>query len=320
MRILICGGSGFIGRHLVHAVLSAGHEAVVRSRHSQPALDFVSATAPAAWLEHLQGVDAVINAVGVLRDSRARPLEVMHTSAPMALFDACAQAGVRRVVQISALGIDGNPTRYASSKRAADAHLLALTQAGQLDGTVIRPSVVFGKGGASSEMFMGLARLPALLLPAPVRRARVQPVAARDLAEAVVRITCNSANFSPALPRLVELGGPEPLPLAQLIASLRAQMKHRPALVASLPALITQLSARAGDLVPVSPWCSETLALLATDNVTDPATLTRILGRSGVAPAQLLQSTLDTTESVTNSVIDNSTDAPASAASQTGGL
>ena len=73
MRILICGGSGFIGRHLVHAVLSAGHEAVVRSRHSQPALDFVSATAPAAWLEHLQDVDAVINAVGVLRDSRARP-------------------------------------------------------------------------------------------------------------------------------------------------------------------------------------------------------------------------------------------------------
>ncbi len=320
MRILICGGSGFIGRHLVSAVLSAGHETVVRSRHSQPALDFVNATAPAAWLEHLQDVDAVINAVGVLRDSRARPLEVMHTSAPMALFDACAQAGVRRVVQISALGIDGNPTRYASSKRAADAHLLALTQTGQLDGTVIRPSVVFGKGGASSEMFMGLARLPALLLPAPVRRARVQPVAVRDLAEAVVRITCNSANFSPALPRLVELGGPEALPLAQLIASLRAQMKHRPALVASLPALITQLSARAGDLVPVSPWCSETLALLATDNVTDPATLTLILGRSGVAPAQLLQSTLDITESVTNSVIDNSTDAPASAASQTGGL
>ena len=185
MRILVCGGNGFIGRHIVNLLALAGHDPVARSRHSLPALDYAKATTPDAWLPHLAGVDAVVNAVGVLRDSASRPIEAMHAKAPIALFDACAAAGVRRVVQISALGIEGSATRYATTKRAADEHLLALTAAGHLQGCVVRPSVVFGAGGASSEMFLSMARLPALLLPRPVLQARVQPVAVRDLAEAV---------------------------------------------------------------------------------------------------------------------------------------
>ncbi len=173
MRILVCGGNGFIGRHIVNLLALAGHDPVARSRHSLPALDYAKATTPEAWLPHLAGVDAVVNAVGVLRDSASRPIDAMHAQAPIALFDACAAAGVRRVVQISALGIEGSATRYATTKRAADEHLLALTAAGHLQGCVVRPSVVFGAGGASSEMFLSMARLPALLLPRPVLQARV---------------------------------------------------------------------------------------------------------------------------------------------------
>lgn len=283
MRILVCGGTGFIGRHIVQALRAAGHEPVLRSRHTTPALDYVQATDAGAWRAHLEGIDAAVNAVGVLRDSATRPMATVHDAAPRALFDACAEAGVRRVVHISALGIEGNPTRYASTKRAADAHLLALTQAGRLDGTVVRPSVVFGAGGNSSQLFLTLARLPVLLLPRPVQRARVQPVAVRDLAEAVARLVQESAH-----PGIVELGGPRALPLGELIASLRAQQGHGPARVGTLPDWATQASARAGDWVPVSPWCSETLALLATDNVTDPRTLAALLGRPGVAPEQLV--------------------------------
>lgn len=283
MRILVCGGTGFIGRHIVNQLVLAGHDPVVRSRHSTPALDFTAATTPEAWLPQLAGVDAVVNAVGVLRDSASRPIDAMHAAAPMALFNACAAAGVGRVVQISALGIEGNPTRYASTKRAADEHLLALTVAGRLQGCVVRPSVVFGAGGASSEMFLSLARLPALLLPEPVQKARVQPVAVRDLAEAVVRLAVHAEP-----PGLVEIGGPQALPLAALIASLRAQMGHAPARVVTLPGWLSRASARAGDWVPVSPWCSETLALLGSDNVTDPAGLQDLLGRPGIAPSGLL--------------------------------
>ena len=178
--------------------------------------------------------------MGVLRDSAGRPLQAMHADAPIALFDACAAAGVRRVVQISALGIAHSATRYASTKRAADEHLLALTEQGRLNGCVLRPSVVFGAGGASSQLFLALARLPALLLPRPVLQARVQPVAVRDLADVVARMAGSDAPSG-----LVEIGGPEALPLADLIASLRAQMGHRPACVGALPGWLSRASARA---------------------------------------------------------------------------
>ncbi|MDR0226296.1 MAG: NAD-dependent epimerase/dehydratase family protein [Burkholderiaceae bacterium] len=283
MRILVCGGSGFIGRHIVNQLALAGHDPVARSRHTTPALDFATATTPGDWLPHLAGMDAVVNAVGVLRDSASRPIEALHAKAPMALFDACVQAGVRRVVQISALGIEGSATRYASTKRAADEHLLALTAAGRLQGCVLRPSVVFGAGGASSRMFLSLARLPVLLLPTPVQQARVQPVAVRDLAEVVARMATGDSPVG-----LVEIGGPDALPLAALIASLRRQMGRSPARIVTLPDWMSRASARAGDHVALSPWCSETLALLEKDNVADPATLAHWLGRPGVAAARLL--------------------------------
>lgn len=284
MRILLLGASGFIGRHVAQALHAAGHTVLARSRRSQPALDFTRATQPADWLPHLSGIDAVVNAVGVLRDSARAPMAAVHEAAPRALFDACAQAGLRRVIHVSALGIEGNPTRYAATKRAADAHLLRLTEEGRLDGLVLRASVVFGAEGASSQLFIALSRLPALLLPRPVLQARVQPLAVDELAQAIAALLAGQ----PARRGLLELGGPEALTLADFIASLRAQRGSARALALPLPDWATRLSARLGDAVPVSPWCSETLALLATDNVAAPGTLAALLGREPTPPGALL--------------------------------
>ncbi|QTD46733.1 NAD-dependent epimerase/dehydratase family protein [Ottowia testudinis] len=286
MNILLCGATGFIGRHIHAALRAAGHQVHAPSRRGAPALDFSRALHVRDWLPHLAGQDAVINAVGVLRNTRRQPMAAVHDAAPRALFDACAQAGVRRVVHVSALGIDGNPTLYARSKQAADAHLLALTQAGQLDGVVLRPSIVFGRGGDSSELFMRLARCPALLLPRPVQRAQVQPLAVGELAEAVARLVSRRAPTG-----LIELGGAQALTLAAFIASLRQQLGHRRAWVAPLPGVLTTLSVRLGDRVPVVPWCSETLALLAQDNVTDSTALQALLGRAPTPPDELLHVT-----------------------------
>ncbi|RYY57172.1 MAG: NAD-dependent epimerase/dehydratase family protein [Comamonadaceae bacterium] len=288
MRILLCGASGFIGSHIARALQAAGHEVVARSRRSTPALDFARATTAAEWRVHLIGVDAVVNAVGVLRDSTRAPMDAVHAAAPQALFDACAQASVRRVLHVSALGIEGSPTRYAQTKRAADEHLLRLNQAGRLDGLVLRPSLVFGPGGASSQLFVGLSQLPLLLLPRPVLRARVQPLAVAELAEAVAHLIAQ-----PERRGLIELGGPEALTLAAFIASLRDQRKAAPARTLPLPGWLTQLSARLGDAVPASPWCSETLTLLATDNVAAPGTLAALLGRAPCPPGALLTTLRD---------------------------
>ena len=76
-------------------------------------MDYARDTDPAVWLPRLVGIDAVVSAVGVLRDSTKRPMQAVHSDTPKALFDACAKAGVRRVVQISALGIENSDSRYA---------------------------------------------------------------------------------------------------------------------------------------------------------------------------------------------------------------
>ena len=291
MRILLTGSSGFIGRTLQAALEAAGHSVrggvSPRQRNPEPgqvAMDFAHDTDAAAWLPRLVGIDAVVNAVGVLRDTRTRPITAVHQDTPIALFDACVQAGVQRVVQISALGIDGSNTRYAQTKRAAEAHLNALAAQQKLQPAILRPSVVYGQGGDSSALFMNLARLPVALFPGPVLDARVQPVSVHDLAAAVVAL------LGPDIGRtgVIECTGPESLTMGDFIASLRQQLGHRPATVLRLPQVLTQISARLGDAVPASPWCSETLAMLGSDNVGNPAVFEQLLGRKGVHFSQLV--------------------------------
>jgi uncharacterized protein YbjT (DUF2867 family) len=272
MNVWLLGAAGFVGRQVAQALQAAGHALVRR-----PRVDMARATAASDWLPYLSGVDAVVNTVGVLRDSRRRPIWPTHASGPQALFDACAQAGVRRVVQVSALGIEGNPTAYARSKRAADEHLLALAQSGVLDAVVLRPSIVVGEGGASSGLFRALARLPWLLLPAPVARGLAQPLRVDDLAAAVAACLCGEHRG------VLELAGPEVFTLQGLIAHWREAMGHAPARVALLPEAPSRWSARLGDAVPLTPWCSETLALLAQPNTADASTLSRLLGHTPVS-------------------------------------
>lgn len=286
MNILLCGASGFIGRHIHAALTAAGHTVVPARSHPEPgsvAVNFNQDTTPAIWLPRLQGVDAVVNAVGVLRDRPLRPMQAVHTDAPKALFEACAQAGVRRVIHVSALGIQGNPTRYALTKLAAEQHLLALNQTGSLDGVVLRPSVVFGRGGASSELFVNLARLPVWLLPQLMYQTRIQPIAVGDLAQVVVQLLTPTHMGQTDVVACV---GPEALPLGDFLDVLRAKMGHKPARRLTLPKGLTHLSARMGDVIPISPWCSETLALLSQDNVAPVAQTQTLLGRQPMAPSQ----------------------------------
>ncbi len=291
MNVLVCGARGFVGRAACDALRRRGHRVIATASSrvgSDVAVDFARDTDPATWAARLAGVDAVVNAVGVLRDSRRRPIAAVHEGVPRALFEACARAGVRRVVQVSALGIAGSRTLYARTKLAAEGALLAHGDGGRLDGVVVRPSVVFGHGGASSRLFLALARLPALLLPATVRTTRVQPVAVGELAEVLADLVDTPL---PAT-RVLAAVGPEAIALGDFIASLRAQAGRVPAHVGTLPDALARWSARAGDVVPISPWCSESLALLGADNTADPAPFEQALGRRATRFDSLLAGAL----------------------------
>lgn len=289
MNILVCGANGFLGRAVVAALEAAGHTVLRGVRlpakgAQRVPMDFIRDTAVSTWLPRLEGVQAVVNAVGVLRDGPRTPMQAIHSKTPMALFSACARQGVRRVIHLSALGIANNLSLYATTKRAAEAHLQTLTQQGALQGVALQPSIVFGPGGAGSELFTALARWPMLLLPRQAFSARVQPVWVEELAEVIAMLAGPTCGVCGTLPCV----GPEDTPLARFIASLRRQRGQSPARVMALPDALARASARLGDAFPVTPWGTQALALLAQDNTADPRPFARLLGRPATHYSQLL--------------------------------
>lgn len=170
MNILLTGASGFIGRNLVQVLTAAGHRIVPASRRE--GVDFMTMQTAEQWLPWLVDIDVVVNAVGIIGETHSQSFAALHAAAPMALFDACREAGVGRVIQISALGADRAAfSAYHLSKRAADDHLRQL----DLDWFVLRPSLLYGRGGSSARMFMQLARCPLLPVIGDGRQ-RLQPV------------------------------------------------------------------------------------------------------------------------------------------------
>ena len=188
MNILLTGASGFIGHNIATALVAAGNKVKPVSRSH--GIDFSCMRTPADWLPHLDGIDAVINSVGIIGESGSQRFAPLHTLAPAALFRACHRAGVRRVLQISALGADETAfSAYHLSKRAADDTLRSL----DLDWFVLRPSLIYGRGGKSADLFMRLSALPLIPVIGDGQQ-ELQPIHISDVVATVLQslISTNS--------------------------------------------------------------------------------------------------------------------------------
>jgi len=277
MKILLCGATGFVGRHMNRFLREAGH-AVVRAvrRPSEPddiAVDFCNDTSKEIWLPRLAGFDAVINTVGVLRDSPAQPMLKLHAATPAAIFAAAAESNLERVIQLSALGVDsGIDTAYFSTRLLAEQSLVTLPA--QTRWLCLRPSVIYGEDGASARMFRMQAKLPlhALLMGG---HQTLQPVHIDDICAAVARWLADPNAAS----QIVAAVGAEATDMRSMLDSYRQQLGHGPALHLSVPPLLATVAARIGDHIPASPLCSDTLAMLSAGNTADASAFTRLLGR-----------------------------------------
>ncbi|MCB1925854.1 MAG: NAD(P)H-binding protein [Gammaproteobacteria bacterium] len=266
-KILLAGATGFIGRALISPLREAGYE--VRPLARSLGHDFNRLQSAADWIPYLRGIDAVINAVGIIREHGQQRFDTLHHRAPAALFDACVQAGTPRVVQLSALGADAQGfTPYQLSKWAADEHLRSLP----LAWFVLRPSLVYGEGSRSLRFFRLLARLPVLPLPGGGAQ-QIQPVHLDDLIDAVLRcLQSEQVNLT------LDLVGPRAMRFADWLGLLERQQGRRPARVFHVPtALALQAARLAHHVLPlVHP---DNLRMLQQGNVADAGPLERFLGR-----------------------------------------
>ena len=225
---------------------------------------------PSRWARDLAGVDVLVNAIGILRETRTQTFEALHVRGPFALFDAAAIAGVPRIIQISALGAAADaPAEYHRSKHAADFYLATLP----VDWMIVRPSLIYGAGGTSAAMFETLASLPVIPLPAGGEQ-RVQPVHVDDLVDAVTALA-----IKPLPPeRVLPVVGPRELTLREFLLALRAALGLPRAHTLKIPAWMVRTAARVGELLPGMLLDSETLGMLERGNTGSPEGLTTVLG------------------------------------------
>ena len=271
-RILVLGGSGFVGRHVCQQLVRAGHQVTVptrRARHasavqSLPGLTVLETRAldESSLRQLVSGHDAVVNLIAVLHGS-ARRFEQVHVELPRRIAAAMQAAGVRRLVHVSALGADPQgPSMYQRSKARGET---ALHSAG-LELTVVRPSVIFGAEDRFLNLFADLQQVFPVM-PLAGSGTRFQPAWVVDVAAAIVRCLHERQSIG----QTYEACGPETFTLSQLVqrAGQWAGVnggKGRP--VIPLPRWVGWLQALGMEMMPGEPLMSrDNLASMRVDNV-----------------------------------------------------
>jgi len=213
MNIIIFGGSGFIGSRTVQILKEQGHQVCTPDRR---AFDFLHPDETAAR-RLLEGQDVLINCIGIM-SRHAEILETVHHHTPKQLAECAKAAGIKRWVQLSALGADPSQSiNFVGSKGRGDD---AITQS-SIPIAIARPSVVYGRGGTSCELFIKLARLPLLPLPEG-GRFYLQPVHLADVAESLAKLAVQTDTDH----NIINMTGSQTLTLAEYLTTIRQTLHH----------------------------------------------------------------------------------------------
>jgi uncharacterized protein YbjT (DUF2867 family) len=248
--VLVLGGSGFIGSHLISKINDTGRRVIVATRHYEhakhlavfPAIDDIVETNihdETALSRLMIGMDAVVNLVGTLHSKRGQPygpqFAQAHVELPRKIVAACRARSVRRYLHMSALGASsGGPSMYLRSK--GDGEQAAMSDR-YLDVTIFRPSVVFGEEDRFLNTFAALQKkLPVIPLARP--DAKFQPIHVQDVAQAFV----NALENDHSIGHRYELAGPDVFTLRELVR-LAGYYSGHPRPIVGLPNGLARLQA-----------------------------------------------------------------------------
>ena len=274
--VTVFGGSGFIGRNVVRALAKAGWRVRVAVRRPNLAyqmrlmgavgqIDVVQANirVGSSIERALEGAEACVNLVGVLHEAGNQTFAALQAQGAAAVAEACAAAGIARLVQMSSIGADANAaSKYARTKAEGE----AAARKSVLSAVVVRPSIVFGPDDKFFNKFAAMAQIsPVLPLPGG-GQTRFQPVFVGDVAEAI-KVALERADG-----RTYELGGPRVYTFKDLMQFILTET-HRRNLLAPLPFPVAGLIGLAGDIqakvLPfvAPPLTTDQVTLLKSDNV-----------------------------------------------------
>ncbi len=282
----VFGGSGFIGRYVVRRLARAGKTVRVAVRDTEGALFLKTAgrigqivplyapvTNDAAVKRAVAGADWVINLVGILAESRATTFQAIHVDAAARIAAAATAAGVKRLLQMSAIGADpASDSRYAATKGAGENAVRAAFPGA----TILRPSVVFGPEDNFFNRFAGMTRIMPFM-PVIEGATRMQPVYAGDVADAVLAALQSEA----AVGKTYELGGPKTWLFVDLLAYILKVTGRKLPLV-NMPVPLVRLQACVLEMLPGKLLTRDQLKLLARDNVVGSGALG--FGDLGISP------------------------------------
>jgi len=267
-NICVIGGSGFVGRHIVHLLCARGARVRVPTRSRErakplivlPTVEVVEADVhdPEALYRLLEGMDAVINLVGILHEVRRGDFQRTHAELPGKIVEAARAVGVRRLLHMSALhAAPDGPSRYLRSKGEAEQRV----RESGLDWTLFRPSVIFGREDSFLNLFAGLLKaLPVVALAKP--GARFQPVFVEDVGQAFVQ----SLDRPETIGQSYDLCGPKVYTLRELVEYVGSLTGHaRP--IVGLGDTLSYLQAFSMELLPVKLMTRDNLDSMKVDSV-----------------------------------------------------
>jgi len=273
-RVAVVGGSGFVGRRLCLALHAAGHDVVVVSRRREahrellvlPRLQVIESDpgSPSALRHALQGMDAVVNLVGILNESRRVTFQSVHVELPEKIIQACRQNGIPRLLHMSALHAapDGE-SQYLRSKGEGEARVLAAHGPG-LAVTVFRPSVLFGPGDSFVNRFAKLLRFAPGVFPLACADARFQPIHVDD----VTRFMTEALNAHATYGQRYNLCGPRVYRLQEILEFI-VQRQGRRTRILPLPRSISWLQAQLLQWAPGKPFTPDNFRSLQVSSVCD---------------------------------------------------
>lgn len=278
-RILLLGGTGFVGRHLAAELAQRGHQVTLPCRRldqvrelrvlpNLQAVEEAGITSAEALNRLTQGQDAVINLVGILNEKRKGDFRRLHVEFPQSVVESCQKNGVQRLLHMSALGANQatGSSLYLRSKGEGENRVHTFGQK-SLAVTSFRPSVIFGPDDSFINRFADLLKLcpwPLPYLPLSCPNSRFAPVYIGD----VVRAMADSLEDPASFAERIDLCGPETWTLQQIVEAIRDALDKR-CLVLPLPDGVSRALASLLQFMPGKPFTPDNYQSLQTPSVCD---------------------------------------------------